>query len=181
MADAHGLIIGNSILSRCAICSGLTPAIRRRNADAVRRISFARRSSLTSRSSWRSASPHQCSLRGGGPRRSLPAAPNCATSSVDPELPTHPAQNTGPGRWVTPQIDRHPHRALPKLLGTPMTLILPWKVSLHQTQQATEFFADLVARGLSWVRLVTSGAHAALVAAIAANLPGAPWQRCRTH
>ena len=31
------------------------------------------------------------------------------------------------------------------------------------------------------VRLVTSDAHAGLVDAIAANLPGATWQRCRTH
>ena len=43
------------------------------------------------------------------------------------------------------------------------------------------FFADLVARGLGGVRLVTSDAHAGLVEAIAANLPGAAWQRCRTH
>jgi putative transposase len=43
------------------------------------------------------------------------------------------------------------------------------------------FFRDLVARGLSGVRLVTSDAHAGLVAAIAATLPGAAWQRCRTH
>ena len=44
-----------------------------------------------------------------------------------------------------------------------------------------QFFADLVARGLSGVALVTSDAHAGLKAAIAANLPGATWQRCRTH
>ncbi|RAW09154.1 IS256 family transposase [Phytoactinopolyspora halophila] len=43
------------------------------------------------------------------------------------------------------------------------------------------FFSDLTARGLSGVRLVTSDAHAGLVEAIAANLPGAAWQRCRTH
>lgn len=43
------------------------------------------------------------------------------------------------------------------------------------------FIADLVARGLSGVRLVTSDAHAGLREAIAANLPGAAWQRCRTH
>jgi putative transposase len=43
------------------------------------------------------------------------------------------------------------------------------------------FFRDLVARGLSGVRLVTSDAHAGLVAAIGATLPGATWQRCRTH
>jgi transposase-like protein len=43
------------------------------------------------------------------------------------------------------------------------------------------FFRDLVARGLGGVRLVTSDAHAGLVAAVGATLPGATWQRCRTH
>jgi len=43
------------------------------------------------------------------------------------------------------------------------------------------FFRDLTARGLSGVKLVTSDAHAGLTAAISATLPGACWQRCRTH
>ncbi len=43
------------------------------------------------------------------------------------------------------------------------------------------FFRDLVARGLTGVKLVTSDAHAGLTAAVAATLPGAAWQRCRTH
>lgn len=43
------------------------------------------------------------------------------------------------------------------------------------------FFRDLVARGLSGVALVTSDAHSGLVAAIGATVPGAAWQRCRTH
>ncbi len=43
------------------------------------------------------------------------------------------------------------------------------------------FFRSLVARGLSGVRLVTSDAHQGLVQAIGATLPGAGWQRCRTH
>jgi len=43
------------------------------------------------------------------------------------------------------------------------------------------FFRGLVARGLTGVRLVTSDAHAGLVAAIGATLPGVSWQRCRTH
>jgi putative transposase len=43
------------------------------------------------------------------------------------------------------------------------------------------FLRDLTARGLSGVKLVTSDAHAGLVAAIGATLPGASWQRCRTH
>jgi transposase-like protein len=43
------------------------------------------------------------------------------------------------------------------------------------------FFRDLTARGLTGVRLVTSDAHRGLVEAIGAALPGASWQRCRTH
>ncbi len=43
------------------------------------------------------------------------------------------------------------------------------------------FLRDLTARGLNGVGLVTSDAHAGLVAAIGATLPGAAWQRCRTH
>src|SRR4029077_5052168 len=43
------------------------------------------------------------------------------------------------------------------------------------------FLRGLAARGLSGVALVTSDDHAGLVNAIAAVLPGAPWQRCRTH
>jgi putative transposase len=43
------------------------------------------------------------------------------------------------------------------------------------------FFRDLTARGLSGVKLVTSDAHRGLVGAIEATLPGASWQRCRTH
>ena len=43
------------------------------------------------------------------------------------------------------------------------------------------FFGDLVARGLTGVGLVTSDAHAGLIEAIGATLPGASWQRCRTH
>ena len=44
-----------------------------------------------------------------------------------------------------------------------------------------QFFRGLTARGLSGVKLVTADAHAGLVAAIGATLPGASWQRCRTH
>jgi putative transposase len=43
------------------------------------------------------------------------------------------------------------------------------------------FVRSLVARGLSGVQLVTSDAHPGLVDAIRATLPGASWQRCRTH
>ena len=43
------------------------------------------------------------------------------------------------------------------------------------------FMRSLVARGLSGIKLVTSDAHPGLVDAIQATLPGASWQRCRTH
>lgn len=43
------------------------------------------------------------------------------------------------------------------------------------------FLRGLVARGLSGVQLVISDAHPGLVSAIGAALPGAAWQRCRTH
>lgn len=45
----------------------------------------------------------------------------------------------------------------------------------------TAFLRDLVARGLSSVRLVVSDSHKGLVEAIEGVLPGAAWQRCRTH
>jgi putative transposase len=60
--------------------------------------------------------------------------------------------------------------------------VLGVTVATSETKEAWNvFFADLVARGLTGVLLVTSDAHAGLVEAIAANLPGATWQRCRTH
>jgi putative transposase len=60
--------------------------------------------------------------------------------------------------------------------------VLGVKVATSETREAWNvFFADLVARGLAGVKLVTSDAHRGLVEAIAANLPGATWQRCRTH
>jgi transposase-like protein len=43
------------------------------------------------------------------------------------------------------------------------------------------FFRSLVARGLTSVQLVISDDHTGLVDAVAATLPGASWQRCRTH
>ena len=43
------------------------------------------------------------------------------------------------------------------------------------------FFRSLVARGLSGVGLVISDDHSGLVDAIEATVPGAGWQRCRTH
>lgn len=60
--------------------------------------------------------------------------------------------------------------------------VLGVQIATSETGPAwNTFFADLVARGLSGVKLVTSDAHAGLVEAIGANLPGVSWQRCRTH
>jgi len=57
-------------------------------------------------------------------------------------------------------------------------------LDLHTTEDGagwTAFLRGLLARGLSGVRLVISDAHPGLVDAIASTLPGASWQRCRTH
>jgi transposase-like protein len=60
--------------------------------------------------------------------------------------------------------------------------VLGVKVATSETKQARNtFIADQVARGRAGVKQVTTDAHAGLVEAIAANLPGAAWQRCRTH
>lgn len=45
----------------------------------------------------------------------------------------------------------------------------------------TAFVRGLVARGLTGVQLAVSDAHEGLKDAIASALPGASWQRCRTH
>ena len=54
---------------------------------------------------------------------------------------------------------------------------------LVRHEQAATHGADGYARatGRCGVALVTSDAHAGLVGAIGATLPGASWQRCRTH
>ncbi len=60
--------------------------------------------------------------------------------------------------------------------------VLGVQVSTSETAMAWNmFFADLVARGLTGVKLITSDAHAGLVEAMRANFPGTSWQRCRTH
>ena len=45
----------------------------------------------------------------------------------------------------------------------------------------SEFLRSLVARGLNGVKVVVSDAHSGLKDAIAKELPGSSWQRCRTH
>lgn len=60
--------------------------------------------------------------------------------------------------------------------------VLGMQVATSETGMAWNmFFADLVARGLTGVKLITSDAHAGLIEAMRANFPGTSWQRCRTH
>ena len=57
-------------------------------------------------------------------------------------------------------------------------------LDLHTSEDGagwTAFLRGLVARGLAGVRLVISDAHPGLIDAVASTLPGATWQRCRTH
>ena len=57
-------------------------------------------------------------------------------------------------------------------------------VDCADTESAATYqslFADLKARGLSGVVLVTSDAHPGLKAAIARHFQGASWQRCQVH
>ncbi len=59
--------------------------------------------------------------------------------------------------------------------------VLGSQVATSRTRPAwNTFFADLVARGLSGVMLVTSDAHAGLVEAISGEPAGASWRRCRS-
>lgn len=54
-------------------------------------------------------------------------------------------------------------------------------VTTEDSASWTTFLRGLVARGLGGVKLVVSDAHEGLKVAVAAVLPGASWQRCRTH
>ncbi|GAC1458713.1 MAG: hypothetical protein PVSMB1_08610 [Gemmatimonadaceae bacterium] len=57
-------------------------------------------------------------------------------------------------------------------------------ISVADTESAATYhhlFADLRARGLSGVRLVTSDSHKGLKAAIDRHFQGASWQRCQVH
>lgn len=60
--------------------------------------------------------------------------------------------------------------------------ILGVETATEETAAAwTAFLRELVARGLSGTVLVISDHHKGLISAIGAVLPGACWQRCRTH
>lgn len=54
-------------------------------------------------------------------------------------------------------------------------------VTTEDSASWTTFLRGLVARGLKGCKQVISDCHEGLKAAVAAALPGASWQRCRTH
>jgi len=60
--------------------------------------------------------------------------------------------------------------------------ILGFEVVTSETEDSwIGLLRDLVTRGLNGVKVVISDAHPGLKKAIAKTLPGASWQRCRTH
>jgi len=60
--------------------------------------------------------------------------------------------------------------------------ILGLDVSTSEDEASwTDFLRGLNERGLDSVKLVISDAHKGLKAAIASQMPGTSWQRCRTH
>jgi putative transposase len=60
--------------------------------------------------------------------------------------------------------------------------VLGVSVSLSEAEvHWREFLASLQERGLHGVRVVTSDDHKGLRAALAARMPGVPWQRCQFH
>ena len=74
-------------------------------------------------------------------------------------------------RWSPPGVNADGYR---EVLGIDVT-------TSEDGAGWLQFFRGLTARGLSGVKLVTADAHAGLVAAVGATLPGRLWQRCRTH
>ncbi len=60
--------------------------------------------------------------------------------------------------------------------------ILGVSVSLSEAEvHWRDFLASLQERGLHGVEMITSDDHAGLRAALAARMPGVPWQRCQFH
>jgi hypothetical protein len=87
---------------------------------------------------------------------------------------------TADGRRRRPSAGRYAHSTLADVRRT----FLAWAWPPPRASPGpggTPTSADLVARGLNGVALVTSDAHTGLVDAVGANLPGASWQRCRTR
>jgi uncharacterized protein with HEPN domain len=95
-----------------------------------------------------------------------------AAKSLSAELLAH--EPTIPWSQIAGLRDRLAHRYFDTshaILAATITHDLP----------ELEAAGSLLARGLTGVKLITSDAHASLVAAIGATQPGAGWQQCRTH
>jgi len=60
--------------------------------------------------------------------------------------------------------------------------MLDWRVGDSESEETWgEMFRQLKDRGLKGLRLLTSDAHAGIVAAIRRHFQGVAWQRCRVH
>lgn len=60
--------------------------------------------------------------------------------------------------------------------------ILDWRVGDSESQETWgELFQALKSRGLRGLQLLTSDAHAGIVAAVQRHFQGISWQRCRVH
>src|SRR5215217_508232 len=60
--------------------------------------------------------------------------------------------------------------------------VLDWRVGDSESEQTWgELFRSLKDRGLRGVTMVTSDAHAGIVAALRRHFQGVSWQRCRVH
>ena len=106
-----------------------------------------------------------------------------ALDATRDEQPTRPVASLmvvcgGPGPV---RLSEQLESASPDLLRSLLSTFIQTLMSAEADAGWLAFFRDLTARGLTGVQLVTSDAHAGLVAAIGATPPGASWQRCRTH
>jgi len=94
-----------------------------------------------------------------------------------------------PSEHRTAQRNGYRHRPLDTRAGTIDVAIPKLRAGtyfpewlLERRKRAESALITVVADCyLAGVRLVTSDSHRGLVEAVAANLPGAVWQRCRTH
>ena len=60
--------------------------------------------------------------------------------------------------------------------------VLDWRVGDSESEAAWgDLFRELKDRGLTGLRLVTSGAHKGILAAMQRHFQGVAWQRCRVH
>jgi hypothetical protein len=94
-----------------------------KNAEAERKIAFARRSSRFSRSSSASRIASLVVMPGRSPASTSDSAhPAAQGLGVDPELLTYPLARTRPHRRVLLRVEHEPDRPI-----TQFVRILPWR------------------------------------------------------